>query len=438
MTRIDELVSEHLSWGMHFSPELEREYREHHAQRSVKPLRFGLVMILLLIFAASLPWLGDPNMRRLNEIMCRYVLSPAVLLVVWATFSARFPRYSQILMCFLAVFITSGFLLVQHVGPEDFYERQSVIPTLFVVFGVFTIARLRFWNAVYTAILINVISLMWVFYIRPLARDIQIEKTVYLGFAFVLGLAAAYPTDRALRRDFLLGRLLMDEKQRSEMLLSNVLPEPIKERLKEKWEVIAENYNEATVLFADVVNFTPFAAGLAPEKVVGFLNGIFSQFDELVEKHGLEKIKTVGDAYMVAGGLPTPKSDHLEAVANLALEMQGVMASTMGPDGAPMKIRIGIHTGPLMAGVIGTRKFVYDLWGDTVNTASRMESHGIGGQIQVTEAVVSGLADRFEFEERGSVSVKGKGEMVTHWLVGRKAPALSLSAGAGDIVSAAL
>lgn len=435
MTRIDELVSEHLSWGMHFSPELEREYRQHHAQRSVKPLRFGLVMILLLMLAASLPWLGDPNMRHLNTIMCRYVLAPAVLVVVWSTFSTKFPRYSQVLMSFLAVFITLGFLLVQHVGPEDYYERQSVIPTLFVVFGVFTIARLRFWNAIYTAIMISAISLLWVFEIRPLAVDIQIEKTVYLGFAFVLGLAAAYPTDRALRRDFLLGRLLMDEKQRSEMLLSNVLPEPIKERLKEKWEVIAESYDDATVLFADVVNFTPFAAGLAPASVVGFLNGLFSHFDELVEKHGLEKIKTVGDAYMVAGGLPTPKPDHLEAMALLALEMQEAMADTQGTDGQPMKIRIGIQTGPLMAGVIGTRKFVYDLWGDTVNTASRMESHGIGGQIQVTEEVVTRLEDKFVFEERGSVAIKGKGEMTTYWLTGRKAfpqresPAAALSLG---------
>jgi class 3 adenylate cyclase len=130
----------------------------------------------------------------------------------------------------------------------------------------------------------------------------------------------------------------------------------------------------------------------------------------------------------------------LEAAAALALEMQGVMASTVGPDGAPMKIRIGIHTGPLMAGVIGTRKFVYDLWGDTVNTASRMESHGIGGQIQVTGEVVAALQDRFDFEERGSGSVKGKGDMVTHWLVGRKALAAdapSMEEGAGA-VSAAL
>lgn len=420
MTRIDELVSDHLSWGMHFSPELEREYRLHHAQRSVAPLRVGLIIIFLLLLAASLPWLGDPHMRRLNTIVCLGVLSPAVLLVVAATFSEQFPRYSQALMSFLAVFITFGFLLVQHVGPQDFYERQSVIPTLFVVFGVFTIARLRFWNAIYTAFMISAINLLWVYEVRPLPGDIQIEKTVYLGFAFVLGLAAAFPTDRALRRDFLLGRLLMDEKQRSEMLLANVLPESIAERLKERWEVIAESYEDATVLFADVVNFTPFAASQPPDRVVGFLNGIFSQFDELVEKYGLEKIKTVGDAYMVAGGLPTPQPNHLEAVASLALDMQEVMTKTEGADGTPMKIRIGIHTGPLVAGVIGTRKFLYDLWGDTVNTASRMESHGIGGQIQVTEDVVDQLQDRFEFEERGSVPVKGKGKMKTYWLLRKK------------------
>ncbi|MEA2554455.1 MAG: adenylate cyclase [Fimbriimonadaceae bacterium] len=421
MTRIDELVAEHLRWGMHFSPELEREYRSHHAQRSISPLRNGLVIIFLLLLIAALPWMPDPEMRRVNTIVCLAVLAPAVFLTILASrYYAHFSHYSQIVMSTLAVVISFSFLIVQHIGPTEFYVRQSVIPSLFVIFGVFTIARLRFWNAVFTAALVSFLSLYWIHSVRPLPADVELEKTVYLGFAYILGLAAAYPTDRALRRDFLLSRLLAEEKDRSETLLANVLPEPIAEELKHGWGVIAESHESATVLFADVVNFTPFAATQPPDKVVGFLNGIFSKFDGLVERHGLEKIKTVGDAYMVAGGLPKPRANHLEAMALLALDMHAVMASTVGPDGSPMKIRIGIHTGPLVAGVIGTRKFLYDLWGDTVNTASRMESHGIGGQIQVTEEVVRALEDRFEFERRGLVQVKGKGEICTFWLVGRK------------------
>lgn len=427
MTRIDELVSEHLRWGMHFSPELEREYRQHHAQRSVAPLRVGLIIILLLFMAASTPWMSDPEMRRLNTIVCLAVISPTVLLMIWATFRKSFPRYSQVLMMLLAILITVSFNISNQAGTPQFYERHSIMPALFVEFGVFTIARLRFWNAVFTAAVVCLITLLWIHLVTPLSPDVQVESTVFLGFGYILGLAAAYPTDRVLRRDFLLTRLLAEEKQRSETLLTNVLPEPIAQRLKEHWGVIAESHESVTVMFADVVNFTPFAASMPPDKVVGFLNGIFSQFDGLVEKYGLEKIKTVGDAYMVAGGLPVPQENHLEAMANLALDMQTVMASTQGPDGSPMQLRIGIHTGPLIAGVIGTQKLLYDLWGDTVNTASRMESHGQAGQIQVTQAVVEELEDRFIFRERGTVPVKGMGTLRTYWLVGRR-PAVSADA----------
>jgi class 3 adenylate cyclase len=425
MTRIDEIVADHLGWGMHFSPELERQYREHHAERSVKPLQSGLMVILLLLIGAALPWLGDKEMQHLNTIVCLFVLAPAVALMILATNSPRFPRYAQLLMSLLALFITLGFQLVQHVGPPDLYARQSVIPTIFVVFGVFTIARLRFWNAVLTAALISAISLLWVFKIRPLSGEILSEKIVYLCFAYVIGLAAAYPTNLALRRDFLLSGMLTDEKNRSEHLLTNVMPASIAQRLKDRWEIIADSHDSATVLFADVVNFTPLMAAYPPDQVVRYLNLIFSEFDELLAKHGLEKIKTVGDAYMAAGGLPDPLPNHLAKMADFALEIQDLMSRTPSPSGNPMQLRIGIHTGPLVAGVIGNTKLMYDLWGDTVNTASRMESHGVGGQIQVTEDVVQALKDRYDFQERGFVPVKGKGKLRTYWLIGRKRKANS-------------
>ena len=204
----------------------------------------------------------------------------------------------------------------------------------------------------------------------------------------------------------------------SERLLLNVLPRPIADRLKQEQEgIIADSFAEATVLFADIVDFTPTTAGLPPEEVVNWLNDVFSALDRLAERHGLEKIKTIGDCYMMVSGLPTPRYDHAEIAADLALALREEMASRVAPHGGPLLMRIGMHTGPVVAGVIGTMKFAYDLWGDTVNIASRMESHGVGGAIQVTEATYRRLQDRYVCEERGAVEIKGKGAMCTYLLL---------------------
>lgn len=211
------------------------------------------------------------------------------------------------------------------------------------------------------------------------------------------------------------------EQEKSERLLLNVLPKPIADRLKQGQQTIADNFAEVTVLFADIVNFTELATSLSPTELVGLLNQIFSTFDRLVEQRNLEKIKTIGDSYMVVGGLPTPRPDHAEAVAELALEMLEAIARFEVPSHSPqpLTMRIGINTGPVGAGVIGTTKFTYDLWGDTVNTASRMESHGVAGHIQVTAATYHLLQKQYTFQPRGSVEVKGKGQLNTYMLVGR-------------------
>lgn len=211
-------------------------------------------------------------------------------------------------------------------------------------------------------------------------------------------------------------QMLQTEQERSERLLLNILPKPVADRLKQSPDAIAERFEEVTVLFADIVGFTPLSARIAPELLVNTLNDIFSLFDHLAEKHGLEKIKTIGDAYMAVAGLPMPRPDHAQAVANMALDIQREIGRVA--DGA-LKVRIGIHTGPVVAGVIGKKKFSYDLWGDTVNIASRMEAQGIACGIQVTQATYQQLRDRYLFEERGLVSVKGKGEMLTYLLVGK-------------------
>ncbi len=213
---------------------------------------------------------------------------------------------------------------------------------------------------------------------------------------------------------------LQVEKEKSEQLLLNILPETIADRLKQGNRAIADSFTDATILFADIAGFTSLSDDISPKELVGLLNRIFSSFDDLCEQFGLEKIKTIGDAYMVVGGLPNPRPDHIEAVIDMALAMQFIMCGFQTYEGRSVTIRIGINTGTVVAGVIGKKKFIYDLWGDAVNVASRMESQGEPGKIQVTQAIYDRLQDRYQFEERGVIPVKGKGDMTTYWLLGKK------------------
>jgi class 3 adenylate cyclase len=213
---------------------------------------------------------------------------------------------------------------------------------------------------------------------------------------------------------------LSKEQEKSERLLLNILPESIAEQLKQGHSTIADGFAEVTILFADIVNFTQLSERVSPTELLKFLNEIFTGFDRLTEQHGLEKIKTIGDAYMVVGGIPIPRSDHAEAVAEMAIDIQQEVARFNAKHSTALSMRIGINTGPVVAGVIGTKKFIYDLWGDAVNTASRMESHGLPGYIQVTELTYERLRDKYLFKERGVIRVKGKGEMSTYLLIGRK------------------
>jgi PAS domain S-box-containing protein len=208
------------------------------------------------------------------------------------------------------------------------------------------------------------------------------------------------------------------EQQKAEALLLNILPKAIADQLKQnQTEHIAEHFDQITILFADIVGFTPLSSQMSPTELVNILNQIFSAFDHLAEQHQLEKIKTIGDAYMIVGGLPVAREDHAEAIAQMALDMQ--QAVSQFNHHPSLQIRIGINTGSVIAGVIGIKKFSYDLWGDTVNVASRMESQGEPGKIQVTAATYEQLKHQFIFEERGEIEVKGKGRMTTYWLLGK-------------------
>ena len=220
------------------------------------------------------------------------------------------------------------------------------------------------------------------------------------------------------RQDALAG--LRVAQERAENLLLNILPGSIAERLKASPQTIADQFPTASVLFADVVDFTPRSDGLTATEVVGLLDRLFGEFDTLAERYGLEKIKTIGDAYMVASGVPDPRPDHARVLALLALDMVAATRSDGAVGDLDLVLRIGINSGPVVAGVIGRKRFLYDLWGDAVNTASRMESQGTPDRIQITRATYELLKDEFDCEYRGTVPVKGKGDMETWYLVGRR------------------
>jgi class 3 adenylate cyclase len=252
----------------------------------------------------------------------------------------------------------------------------------------------------------------------------DIPEGVVVSF-FVLNVLGVCTTAYVLLQYFVRARerALVElgvERAKSERLLLNVLPASVASRLKESDEVIADGFGAATVLFADIVGFTPLAQELAPADAVVLLDRVFAGWDGLAARYGVEKIKTIGDAYMVAAGLPSEREDHAEAIADMALEMGNEAERCAGQSGRQLEVRIGIDTGPVVAGVIGRAKFTYDLWGDTVNTASRMESHGVPGAIQVTERTYERLRERYDLRRRGTIEVKGKGPMTTYLLLGRR------------------
>jgi adenylate cyclase len=254
---------------------------------------------------------------------------------------------------------------------------------------------------------------------QPLWNPVQV---LYLAWFCGICTLSVGLYERLQRAEFHTRLALEAEREKSESLLLNILPEAVARQLMQEQRTIAESFTEATVLFADLVGFTQISSGIPPHELVQLLNQVFSTFDHLAEKHQLEKIKTIGDAYMVVGGLPVQRPDHVEAIAEMALEMQAAIAQVRTSQGEPLKLRIGINTGPVIAGVIGIKKFIYDLWGDTVNIASRMESNGLAGYTQVTEAVYERLKHQYTFEKRGAIQIKGKGEMTTYLLQHRLPP----------------
>lgn len=408
---------------LRFPEAQERTFLRDYAASSLKPVRWAALLAFILgsLFALLDAWLVPEALGRLSLI--RFTLLSFPLLVLYLlTFTRGFTRFMQRAILWTTLVGGLGIVGINLAAPPPeayAYYVGLILATIFY----FTFLRLQFVYAVvvaWTVVLTYLAATLW---IRPLPPRVFVLNSSFLLCANVVAMFAGYFLERAIRTEYLERRASHVERARSERLLRNILPEPVADRLKQGEVVIAESFPEVTVLFADLVDFTQICERSTPGELVEFLTEVFSVFDGLAARHGVEKIKTMGDAYMVAGGLPVPRPDHAEAVAEMALAMQDELQRLARERQEPLRLRIGMHTGSVVAGVIGTRKFSYDLWGDTVNTASRMQSHGDEGMIQVTRETYERLREAYHFEERGTIDVKGKGRVSTYFLLGRKQPA---------------
>jgi class 3 adenylate cyclase len=316
-----------------------------------------------------------------------------------------------------AMFVVEPVLIYGVVGGSDYFGLVLLIVCTGLLFP-YAAPRMSAVAGAILAMYLLASAIAW----DPGAGEALVRGVFYLLAASAVAIVGARLGHRLRKAEFFARHELLRERDVAQQLLFNILPEPIVRQLEKDQSAIAEGYDQATVLFADIVGFTPISARMPPRELVDMLNEIFSRFDALTEKHGLEKIKTIGDAYMVVGGVPTPRSDHAVAVANMALEMREIAENIRPATGGRLELRIGINSGPVVAGVIGTKKFAYDLWGDTVNTAARMEVHAEPGTIQITERTYQLVRKRFQVEARGPISVKGKGEMPTYLLLGPARP----------------
>ncbi|OIQ04239.1 MAG: hypothetical protein AUK36_00250 [Zetaproteobacteria bacterium CG2_30_59_37] len=397
------------------------DYRRHVQKLTVSRLRItALLVIAIIILDAVAQYFFDPHLY--SQLLWVRLSSVLLCLLVW-----RFSRHPAatrfcfplglLLVCIVSSDVETAIILTSGYNSPF----QTGLALLIVGAGLLV---------PYSPGQIGVIcALVWMVFLGPLLPGSQqigshepgfTSSTLFMICATLITIASSIMTSGLRKREFFARMQLREEQRRSERLLLNILPAPIAARLKHGEETISDSFNDISVLFADIAGFTRMADTMQPADLVGLLNGLFSDFDTLVEQHGLEKIKTIGDAYMVVGGAPKPFPGHAARMADLALGMINATHIFNLRTGRNLEIRIGMHKGPAVAGIIGLNKFSYDLWGDSVNTASRMESHGIAGRIQISEDMYRQLRDSHLFEERGEIEIKGKGRLNTWFLLARR------------------
>jgi class 3 adenylate cyclase len=404
-----------------FNKKVEKEFNEDYFLNSRVSLRFGVAFSS--IFALSYWFLNIAQFGTQG-----YILDTIFIFIIYfgigivtASYRQWFGKFMQASTSIYGFLIFFWFCL-SFFRNQQFLELQAVFAYISAVFFLmivfYSFMKLRF---LYTMFLLLSISIVFVFVIdrNPLIYNSAINlATIALSLFLVnlFGLLLSHRLEYYSRRQFLLTKSLSAENQRSEELILNVLPETVAKRLRETEDTIVDEYAEVSILFCDICGFTPLSSKLPAKTIVTMLNEMFTGFDSIAEKYQVEKIKTMGDCYMAVAGIPVVTQDHASKISEMALEMREFVHSFSHD----LDVRIGINSGPVVAGVIGTKKFIYDLWGDAVNVAARMESHSDKGQIQITEETYNLIKDEYEFEYRGVINVKGKGDMNTYFLTGRK------------------
>ena len=373
-------------WSLRFrDPSVERDYAQHHLREVLPSVRVAFV-VAIVVMQTKLPvelrlWpdLGGALVRH------RLLIAPLYLLAVLAlTWWRPFQRHYQTAtaLSFFG-FLVVGILPLFHLWPLAYAQQWSLTWVQLLVFSGFLFGLdFRAAIPVMAGTLLLFLGTQRFLNTPP---EIATNSTSIFGVVLASCAVACYQLDRRARLAYTYQQSLVAEKERSERVLLNILPRSIARRLQDQTDPIADAFPDASVLFADIVGFTRLTAATTPSELVRRLDLLFGEFDHLVEVHGLEKIKTVGDAYMVAGSVPEADAGHVQAMAKLAMEMLAVARRFSVDEGIDLQLRIGLHTGPVVAGVIGKKRFLYDLWGDTVNVAARMESQGIAGRVQVSD-----------------------------------------------------
>jgi adenylate cyclase len=405
------------AYRLRFPRELEKRFRSFYYQNSLFVIRALILGFILGYAGFSIADLWSLPLTHHVAWLIRYlIICPTFAIVFYLSFQPRFQRIMQSALGWAHWLGGMGIISIAAMArPEEPGYRLYFLGLVFVILGTH-FSRLRFLNATVISVTVTIAYLLMSLLVHRVLQQEQgfvflIGNLFFLGFMNLAGMFVSYTMEVSSRQDFLQRRAIAYEKRKSENLLLNILPYKIAALLKNQHQTIAQEYESVSILFADIVNFTPLSEQLSPTDLVSLLDELFSQFDSLVEKYDLEKIKTIGDCYMVASGVPTPRSDHAEALVHMALEMLDYIQNFVQQYRYSINLRIGIHSGSVVAGVIGRKKFLYDLWGDTVNTASRMESHGEPGKIQISRQTYELLSTRFICQCQGVIPIKGKGQM---------------------------
>ena len=413
--------------GSFVDPYLETAFLAENFELSVK--KFTRFSITLSAFAFLAYGLHDywvvPTVRAAAWSIRYGLFGPIAALVLLVTYSRHLARLHQPTMLVFGMALNTVVIWIGAISPPDGYFIYTSYAVIFTTLGPF-IAKMNVPTQTMYTVLSVALYVAFDVAIVHNAPTVVFSMVLNLFSLGGIGALVAFQLEKQARESFLQRRLIRDqiqeldaEKSKSEALLLNILPVKIANRLKAENRAIADGFADVTVLFLDIVGFTKMSARLTPEELVRRLNEIFSAFDDLAETLGVEKIKTIGDAYMAVSGLLADEKDHARVMAEMALRMRDAVAALAQRFEEPLDVRIGMNTGPVVAGVIGKKKFIYDVWGDTVNTASRMESHSSPGIIQVTEVTYERLKGSYELESRGEIDVKGKGTMKTYSLVRR-------------------